>query len=64
MFYLKACPKCNGDLFKDSDVYGLYIACMQCGHYLTNAEETQLDRFGLSLALQPATVVQQEKIAA
>ena len=41
MFYLKACPKCHGDLFSDTDGYGPYIGCAQCGHYLSTAEEAR-----------------------
>ena len=26
-----ACPRCGGDLSIESDVYGVYIACIQCG---------------------------------
>ena len=64
MFYFKACPKCQGDLYQGTDIYGPYTSCMQCSHYLTDAEEAQLDHFFLRLAPQPATLVQQEKIAA
>ena len=31
MFYFKACPKCHGDLYLDSDGYGSFIECVQCG---------------------------------
>ena len=64
MFYLKGCPKCHGDVYKSSDIYGPYTSCMQCSHYLTDAEEAQLDNFALGLTLQPATLAPQEKIAA
>ncbi len=43
MFWFKSCPKCHGDLYRDSDTYGTYIACMQCSHYLTQADETRLE---------------------
>lgn len=39
MLYLKACPKCGGDLYDANDIYGPYIACLQCGHHLNEAEE-------------------------
>ena len=42
MFWLKRCPRCEGDLYEDSDIYGHYIACVQCGYYLTRAEEVVL----------------------
>ena len=31
MFYFKACTKCRGDLTLDSDSYGDFLKCMQCG---------------------------------
>jgi hypothetical protein len=30
-FYFKACPKCSGDMYLDSDVYGHFRKCLQCG---------------------------------
>lgn len=27
----KACKKCGGDLSVESDIYGVYIQCIQCG---------------------------------
>lgn len=32
MVWLKACPKCKGDLFLDKDHYGKYQSCIQCGY--------------------------------
>ena len=31
MFYFKACPKCHGDLYFNSDGYGTFVECLQCG---------------------------------
>ena len=31
MFFFKACPKCHGDLYEDSDGYGAFLECLQCG---------------------------------
>ena len=31
MFFFKACPKCHGDLYLDSDGYGTFLECLQCG---------------------------------
>ncbi|NQW21849.1 MAG: hypothetical protein HQ475_00225 [SAR202 cluster bacterium] len=42
MFWLKSCPKCHGDLYDNTDVYGSYIDCLQCGHYLTSIEDAEL----------------------
>ncbi len=29
---LKACPRCSGDTFVDSDLDGWYEQCLMCGH--------------------------------
>lgn len=42
MFWLKACPRCHGDLIDGQDMYGSYIDCLQCGGYLTTAEEVAM----------------------
>lgn len=42
MLWLKTCPRCNGDLNEDRDMYGPYVACLQCAHTLTEAEEVAL----------------------
>ena len=31
MYFLKQCPKCSGDLAIDSDQYGDFVSCLQCG---------------------------------
>ena len=49
MFWFKTCPRCHGDLYSDSDVYGPYVACLHCSHYLSEAEEAQLGLFGTQL---------------
>ena len=49
MMWLKGCPKCKGDLYEEPAV-GLhaaarrYVSCLQCGHLLSEAEETLLDK--------------------
>jgi hypothetical protein len=42
MMWFKRCPRCHGDLYGNRDVYGRYVACFQCGHYLSEAEEMAL----------------------
>lgn len=32
MLYLKSCPRCEGDMHINSDIYGEYKECLQCGH--------------------------------
>ncbi len=39
---LKACPRCGGDLLLESDSYGSYIGCLQCGYILKAEEERSL----------------------
>ncbi len=31
MIYLRACPKCHGDMYLEKDGYGAYRLCLQCG---------------------------------
>ena len=31
MLSLKNCPKCSGDMYFQSDMYGPYWQCLQCG---------------------------------
>ena len=38
MFWLKSCPRCSGDLYDSRDLFGRYLACLQCGHYLSDLE--------------------------
>ena len=47
MFWFKSCPRCHGDLYDSSDFYGRYIDCLQCGRYLTAAEDARLRSEGL-----------------
>ena len=49
MFWFKGCSKCHGDLYSDRDVYGWYVVCFQCSHYLTGDEEAQLGTSGAQL---------------
>ena len=39
MFWRKSCPRCAGDIYDARDFFGGYLACMQCGHYLSELEE-------------------------
>lgn len=44
MFWLKACPKCKGDLFLDNNPYSQDIVCLQCGYrvYLDPQDDCQV----------------------
>lgn len=44
MFWFQACPRCRGDLYQGRDIYGAYIACVQCGYVLSEVEEQALLR--------------------
>ncbi len=38
-YWLKACPRCKGDLYEEWDLYdGKSISCIQCGHVLNRPE--------------------------
>jgi len=38
MFWLKGCQRCGGDLYQGVDIYGPYIACLQCSKQLADVE--------------------------
>jgi hypothetical protein len=44
MFWLKACPRCHGDLHEIHDVGDQYVTCLQCGRILTVEQEKALPR--------------------
>jgi len=44
MMWRKACPRCGGDLFLDSDLHGDFISCIQCGLVL---DESRVPRLGV-----------------
>ena len=42
MFWLKGCHRCGGDLYQTVDIYGPYIACLQCSRQLSDGEALAL----------------------
>ncbi len=42
MLWTKKCSRCSGDLHMDSDMYGQYIDCLQCGYILSDIEQFTL----------------------
>jgi hypothetical protein len=44
MIWLKSCPRCRGDLILDSDYYGHYVSCIQCGASLEKSRQTTLQQ--------------------
>ncbi len=47
-YWLKECPRCGGDLHEEWDLYGRFIACLQCGYILSESQETRLPTPGLT----------------
>jgi len=37
MLYLKACPRCHGDIRFAIDADGPFVQCLQCGFTVTSA---------------------------
>ena len=46
MLYLKSCPRCAGDINADSDMYGMFLKCLQCGFTKDLSPETARNLFG------------------
>ena len=57
MYWLKACPRCRGNLHQESDFYGPYVACIQCG-YVLNAREEETLRLRQSLQREPVATTE------
>ncbi len=34
LWKIHSCPKCLGDIYVSSDIYGYYLECLQCGYIL------------------------------
>ncbi len=45
MLFLKACPRCEGGLVQESDFYGAYAVCIQCGCRLADDQLERVLRF-------------------
>ncbi len=56
MYWLKLCPRCNGDLFEDRDQYGSFITCMQCG-FSKDVPAGTMGTFDVTTEPVPAPVV-------
>jgi len=44
---LGRCPRCNGQLYEESDRFGRYVTCLQCGAL------DPMDSFDAEAKLQP-----------
>lgn len=42
MLWLKACPRCEGDLVLEEDMFGSFVSCLQCGHILDKETMNEL----------------------
>ena len=45
-YWLRACPKCGGDLANKTDLTGPYIECIQCGAELSPLQERLFRNLG------------------
>ena len=45
-FWLRACPKCGGDLELQPDLTGTHVECVQCGLELNPVQERLLRGLG------------------
>ena len=43
MVLLKSCQRCGGDLYTESDQFGSYVSCFQCGASVVNVYEKVSD---------------------
>ena len=48
----KACKRCRGNLSLESDVYGVYIQCIQCGATYTEKDLKALIERDSKIALR------------
>lgn len=60
-YWFKECPRCQGDLREEGDMYGTYVSCMQCGYTLKAHEERALAAQGTLKNLAPES---NEEVAA
>ncbi len=43
MVWLKSCRRCGGDLYMETDQFGSYVSCFQCGAAVANSDENATD---------------------
>ena len=53
MVMFKACPRCQGDMHENRDMYGEYRECLMCG-YMADIRKPGL--FGMEMAPAPKKV--------
>jgi len=45
MYWLKMCPRCQGDLQEHEDRFGKHVTCLQCGRTLDGRQQIALGIF-------------------
>ena len=53
MIWLKACPRCRGDVYPEKDLFETNYKCLQCGHVLTEAQRETAGTFPTRPATTP-----------
>jgi ssDNA-binding Zn-finger/Zn-ribbon topoisomerase 1 len=51
MMWQGACPRCRGDLVLESDLFGEFVSCLQCGTILNESQEGSLRLLDISAPL-------------
>ena len=64
MFWLKSCPRCQGDLYQGIDLYETYISCLQCAHYIDKEDVIEVTTPPLVTADGPTSVGRAKPLAA
>jgi hypothetical protein len=64
MLYLKSCPRCAGDINADSDTYGMFLKCLQCGFSKDLSPETAQKLFGSPASTPEVVPLQPDQQAA
>jgi len=56
LIQIKACKRCGGDLSLESDRYGIYLECIQCGAVYNQPDPVKSNAEGKSGHHQPRPV--------
>ena len=56
MFWFKRCPRCSGDLFEETDQFGIFVTCLQCG-FSKDIHEQMVNPGAVSLEPVPAPII-------
>lgn len=55
MIWLKACPRCRGDVYPEKDVFETNLKCLQCGHVLSEADKKKAELAAQARPAAPTT---------